>query len=1720
MLSVFLISYLILTTNSLSIDIIENDLNNSIEKILLINENLYVGTNNFLHRLSSLTLNKTSLSLNLISNIDNLSCTQCNINNHIKILLSIHNENILLCGTIFQGICQIIDQDLNIIINSTLPIVANDPINSTIALIIPEKNLIYFGVTYTNEGTYRWQIPNISGRSLNISRFMKILSTNDDEKISRDDLSLRFMSRQQTRFIVQYIYSFYTDNYIYFITNQPNDIEQKYFLTKIIRFCRDSSYSIIRTYIEIPLICFNSEWIIKTAEIFLNDNNEKILIGHFTRKDGSGGTNVCLWNIQNDIDRAFEDNYRTCYSMGIGKRGLAFIKPNEPCRKDESWSVPINDDNLCPWIINDRLPYPIGGTTPAIGHLSYENLLETSSTLQIYSFGSSNLIFQGLTNGTFKLGLFDLGVNINWFYSYQLSTQSPILSNVIFDNKTETFFLASESKIYRISFSGDCTSRLSCDECLSSSNNPLCGWCTLNQRCTLANNCPLNSWQQENNQCTHIVNVQPLRASIDNSQWINLTLTKLPQLEHNEIYQCIFTDKTISANTQAIKLDHNRLSCPTPSKNIHVHQDAHLIVRLSIIKWPSNISIATVSEFTFYNCSSYSSCISCRTEIGCQWCSQRCSSMCTETLLQCSSFELLNSSNIFLESNQSVEIPLKFYSIQYDNRIECRLNETIRGLVNSNNICYISKIPQINNENEQINFLNIYQNNILIGNPIKMFIYRCDLYDTCRKCSLRSKCSWCQGRCLTKSINKCLINEKCTSLYIKDFSPKLIPLNGKTIINIYLNEYINEKIIEILLVNIPCLLINSSNIIQCQSQLSNSSRKGQISIRFSNSIYILSKENIEYCQSSIISINPNIVYEFGGQILHINGQNLFIGNEQKIFIDNYQCIQIKQTLLNTLSCRLPSMISKIYNITFKIDHQVINIEQKLKVTPNPIVQDIDPTLSFASGGRLITVRGMYFGSAETITVKFSYRKWNTELKINSNDILSIEDGMISSFNFRIPGIPPSSNEFPSPPLDVNFSLYFDNSIISLTNIIQFHYIPDVLLNISSIPPTLPYTGEELKLQVENLTEASSMSDIQLFIGCSECKLKTFTSKGITCQPPTKLITNTAIILNNQQQKDDCTLFNSSIGPIHFHIGYRKYLIGYLSYNRSLSRKYSMLTIISVVFASCLLTMAILSLSLYLFYKYIGKSKFQKNSLSSKNNVNLNEKQFWSTETSASTAPYYQVYEQIPSLSSHDNTLARAPLLLCPYYQEKRCTPPIMEQLQMSLSFLTTISIEDDQLKKLLFKKDQKFSSIKYRSSMELFYDLLNMKPFSQAFINQLIENNSNDLLESYIYLFRYSPLNFKLFPLKREILFLKFFSNLFLQSKNDLINKFHLFDDFLRILIDLIDSSPCDELLNRSSRSISSLTLLLNNIPYCSYELKINYENLFHFHINVLDCDTINKLKQKIIHYLNSNENTNRLIEYNEIDLLIPLLNSYSYTDQIPMLKNSLINSAIYCQKKLIIKKETNNFIYHLCKENQLIYDKNLIEEKLKENKYRLQQIFIYFYQQIINGLDLFFIFENESIQENNQILFQQYIQLVSEFIRRLNRLMLCRSTCPIIESCLNIIADGLEFIFDTKTEFSSEIKLLFMDDKKYFSSFNRNNFHVSSSNHYNSQFSSIDIRSMILDDDIAIESLFKLYQFYELYSEPINQHIGENHVSVLLPVHHLLVQIRQLLQSDNTTLI
>jgi hypothetical protein len=77
-------------------------------------------------------------------------------------------------------------------------------------------------------------------------------------------------------------------------------------------------------------------------------------------------------------------------------------------------------------------------------------------------------------------------------------------------------------------------------------------------------------------------------------------------------------------------------------------------------------------------------------------------------------------------------------------------------------------------------------------------------------------------------------------------------------------------------------------------------------------------------------------------------------------------------------------------------------------------------------------------------------------------------------------------------------------------------------------------------------------------------------------------------------------------------------------------------------------------------------------------------------------------------------------------------------------------------------------------------------------------------------------------------------------------------------------------------------------------------------------CDTIEQIKTKLNYYLNSNE---------EIDLFISSkTNSYFCSHQIPMIKQYLINSTILCRKE-ISSTRSQNYLYHLIMENQLIED-------------------------------------------------------------------------------------------------------------------------------------------------------------------------------------------------------
>jgi hypothetical protein len=60
-------------------------------------------------------------------------------------------------------------------------------------------------------------------------------------------------------------------------------------------------------------------------------------------------------------------------------------------------------DDVCPWIVTDRLPYPVEVDKPLVGQLVYHNP---------FAGNRSMFLFQGLTDGTFKL----VSVSLNTFF--------------------------------------------------------------------------------------------------------------------------------------------------------------------------------------------------------------------------------------------------------------------------------------------------------------------------------------------------------------------------------------------------------------------------------------------------------------------------------------------------------------------------------------------------------------------------------------------------------------------------------------------------------------------------------------------------------------------------------------------------------------------------------------------------------------------------------------------------------------------------------------------------------------------------------------------------------------------------------------------------------------------------------------------------------------------------------------------------------------------------------------------------------------------------------------------------------------------------------------------------------------------------------------------------------------------------------------------------------
>lgn len=243
------------------------------------------------------------------------------------LLIDNHSQKLIFCGSVRQGSCAVhsLNNVSNVEQSVQIPVAANDEHSSTIAIIAPSTKssfyssfnsqqqkshpVMYVAATNSKLGPYRDMIPAICTRSLELGPKLFNVLEKDISEISRIDLEFHL----RDYYLVNYVYSFYTDSHIYFATTQPSSASKQYeelgYSSKLARLClEDTSYN---TYAEITLQCTDKNGddypLLQTAYLMnagselkrsLDRPDDRVLLAVFTKSRDHTNTPGKIFNFK------------------------------------------------------------------------------------------------------------------------------------------------------------------------------------------------------------------------------------------------------------------------------------------------------------------------------------------------------------------------------------------------------------------------------------------------------------------------------------------------------------------------------------------------------------------------------------------------------------------------------------------------------------------------------------------------------------------------------------------------------------------------------------------------------------------------------------------------------------------------------------------------------------------------------------------------------------------------------------------------------------------------------------------------------------------------------------------------------------------------------------------------------------------------------------------------------------------------------------------------------------------------------------------------------------------------------------------------------------------------------------------------------------------------------------------------------------------------------
>uniref|UniRef100_A0A8B9ZH66 Plexin A1 n=1 Tax=Anas platyrhynchos TaxID=8839 RepID=A0A8B9ZH66_ANAPL len=795
---------------------------------------VYVGAVNRIYKLSN---NLTLLRTHVTGPVeDNEKCypppsvQSCphglvSTNNVNKLLLVDYSGNRLIaCGSASQGICQFLRLD------------------DLFKLGEPHHRKEHYLSSVNESGTMSGVIieseyfPTLSSRKLmaneeNAEMFGFVYQdefVSSQLKIPSDTLS-KFPT-----FDIYYIYSFSSEQFVYYLTLQldtqltsPDSTGEQFFTSKIVRLCVDDPK--FYSYVEFPIGCvqdgieyrlIQDAYLTKPGKALAKylgiSEQEDILFtifsqGQKNRVKPPKESVLCLFTLKKIKDK-IKERIQSCY-RGEGKLSLPWLLNKELGCINSPLQI---DDNFCGQDFNQ----PLGGTVTIEGTPLFVDKEDGMTSVAAYDYRGQTVVFAGTRSGKIKKVGMEFGDGAADALQYEnvvAHEGSSILRDLVLSPDRQHLYAMTEKQVTRVPVES-CEQYESCELCLGS-RDPHCGWCVLHNICSRKDRCERADEPQrfasDLRQCVQLT-VQPKNISVTMSELV-LQAWNVPDLSAG--VNCSFEDFTESES----RIEDGRIYCSSPSAKdvipITRGRGDKRVVKLYLKSKETGKKFASV-DFVFYNCSVHQSCLSCvNGSFPCHWCKYR--HICTHNAADCSFLEgrvklsedcpqILPSTQIYIPVGVVKPITLTAKNLPQpqsgQRNYECifhipgsttrvtalRFNSTS---IQCQNTSYfyegndISDLP--------VNLSVVWNGNFVIDNPqnIQAHLYKCSaLRESCGLClkaDPRFECGWCvsEKRCSLRQ--HCLApesswmhassgNSRCTDPKITKLSPETGPRQGGT----------------------------------------------------------------------------------------------------------------------------------------------------------------------------------------------------------------------------------------------------------------------------------------------------------------------------------------------------------------------------------------------------------------------------------------------------------------------------------------------------------------------------------------------------------------------------------------------------------------------------------------------------------------------------------------------------------------------------------------------------------------------------------------------------------------------------------------------------------------------------------------------------------------------------------------------------------------------------